>query len=53
MLRKYEPYSPSSPTSSGFPKLHLMFGVDFCVCSHQVLDEAFLVTIGLGTNLQI
>jgi hypothetical protein len=27
--------------------------MSFCICFHQLLDEAFLMTIGLGTNLWV
>ena len=41
-------HNRSSPYSVGFPEVHLMFG---CGSLHQLLGEAFLMTIGLSINL--
>lgn len=43
-------YNPSSP-SLGFPWLCLGLAVGLSICSRQLLEEASLMTVGLGTNL--
>jgi hypothetical protein len=40
-------YNPSFSSSEGFPWLYVVFGcVGLCICLHQLLDEASLMTIG-------
>lgn len=50
VLDPYGSYNPCSPSSAGFPELHLVF-VGLYICSYQLLEEVSLMTIGLENDL--
>jgi hypothetical protein len=44
-------YIPSPLSLAEFPMFHLMFNYRSRICFHQLLGEASLMAIGLGTKL--
>lgn len=43
-------YNPSS-LSSSFSKFCFCMAVGLCICFQQLMDESFLMTVGLGKDL--